>query len=67
MITLEGLFTYVLFTQIIKDPEGKIEHKFVTQSDGNTTAKTPMGCFEDFYIDNDLKFVIDKIDLYNEE
>lgn len=67
MITLEGLFTYVLFTELIKDVDGNVEHKFITQSDGTTTAKTPMGCFSDFYIDNDLQFVIEQIDKYNEE
>ena len=66
MITVEGLFTYVFFTTLVKDPEGKIEYKFITQSDGTTTAKTPMGCFEEFMIDNDLKYVMDKIDNYNE-
>lgn len=67
-ITIEGLFTYVLFTDIVKstDGEDRIEYKFITQSDGTTTAKTPMGCFEEMHIDNDLQFVIDKIDEYNE-
>ena len=67
MITLEGLFTYVLFTELVKDVDGNIEHKFITQSDGTTTAKTPMDCFGDFHIDNDLQFVIEQIDKYNEE
>ncbi len=67
MITLEGLFTYVLFTELVKDIDGNVEHKFITQSDGTTTAKTPMGCFGDFHIDNDLQFVIEQIDKYNEE
>jgi ABC-type dipeptide/oligopeptide/nickel transport system ATPase component len=67
MITLEGLFTYVLFTELVKDVEGNIEHKFITQSDGTTTAKTPMDCFGEFHIDNDLQFVIEQIDKYNEE
>lgn len=66
MITVEGLFTYVFFTSIIKDAEGALSYKFITQSDGSTTAKTPMGCFEDMYIDNDLQAVIDKIDTYND-
>lgn len=65
MITLEGLFTYVLFTEVVKDVEGNVEHKFITQSDGTTTAKTPMGCFDSMYIDNDLNYVIEKIDEYN--
>jgi hypothetical protein len=64
-ITIEGLFTYVLFTDIIKNENGEIEYKFITQSDGTNTAKTPMGCFDKLYIDNDLQYVIDKIDEYN--
>jgi dsDNA-binding SOS-regulon protein len=67
MITVEGLFTYVLFTtNKLKDDEGKILYKFITQSDGTTTAKTPMGCFSEMYIDNDLQLVFDTIDAYNE-
>lgn len=65
MITLEGLFTYVLFTEVVKDVDGNLEHKFITQSDGTTTSKTPMGCFDSMYIDNDLNYVIEKIDEYN--
>jgi hypothetical protein len=50
-ITLEGLFSIVLFCET----DGKV-HKFITQSDGTTTAKSPMGLFET-EIDNDLKAV----------
>ena len=67
MITLEGLFTYVLFTTLVRDGEGEVAHKFITQSDGTTTAKTPMGCFNEMLIDNDLQYVISKIDEYNED
>lgn len=67
MITIEGLFTYVFFTARLKDDEGNVQYKFVTQSDGTTTAKTPMGCFDSMYIDNDLKFVFESIDKYNNE
>lgn len=68
-ITIEGLFTYVLFTDIVKSTDGddRIEYKFITQSDGTNTAKTPMGCFEDLYIDNDLQYVIEKIEEYNND
>ena len=66
MITLEGLFTYVLFTTRRQNDEtGLMEYKFMTNSDGTNTAKTPMGCFDELFIDNDLKYVIDKIDEYN--
>lgn len=67
MITVEGLFTYVLFTTKIKNDEGNTEYKFITNSDGTNTAKTPMGCFDDLLIDNDLQYVFEKIDEYNNE
>lgn len=67
MITVEGLFTYVLFTTLTRDGEGEVAHKFITQSDGTTTAKTPMGCFNEMHIDNDLQYVIEQIDKYNGE
>jgi len=66
VITLEGLFTYVLFTKVIKDESDGVKYKFLTNSDGTCTAKSPMGLFEDLLIDNDLDYVIKKITEYNE-
>lgn len=66
-ITLEGLFTYVLFTTILRDDDGNPTYKFMTNSDGSTTGKSPMGLFNELYIDNDLKLVIDRIEEYNSE
>ena len=65
VIVLEGLFTYVLYTVIGKNDDGGIAYKFMTNSDGTNTAKSPFGCFEDLYIDNDLEYVIEKIREYN--
>ena len=53
-LTLEGLFSIVL----ICATDGK-NHNFITQSDGFTTAKSPMEMFPEV-IDNDLK-TVDKI------
>lgn len=50
-LTLEGLFSIVLLCEATN--EG---HHFVTQSDGCTTAKSPMEMF-DKEIDNDLAMV----------
>ena len=50
-LTLEGLFSIVLLCEA--SSEG---HYFVTQSDGYTTAKSPMDMF-DKEIDNDLSMV----------
>lgn len=67
VITLEGLFTYVFFTSVQRDEDNKTSYKFITNSDGTCTAKSPMGLFDDIHIDNDLKLVIDRIKEYNEE
>lgn len=50
-LTLEGLFSIVLLCKT----DGN-RHYFETQSDGSTTAKSPMDMFER-EIDNDLKIV----------
>ena len=39
----------------------------MTNSDSSTTGKSPMGLFNELYIDNDLKLVIDRIEEYNSE
>lgn len=57
-LTVEGLFSVVLLC--VTDGTN---HSFVTQSDGNTTTKSPMGMFE-MVIDNDLKLVDKTIRAY---
>lgn len=57
-LTVEGLFSTVL----LATTDG-MNYKFVTQSDGTTTAKSPLGMFEK-EIDNDLKFVDETIREY---
>ena len=60
-LALEGLFSIVLLCEA----KGE-EHYFVTQSDGTSTAKSPMGLFDSLKIDNDLKMVDDAIRNYYE-
>jgi hypothetical protein len=50
----------------VKDDSDSVQYKFLTNSDGTCTAKSPMGLFEDLLIDNDLDYVIKKIKEYNE-
>ena len=58
-ITIEGMFTTVLKTHVT---DGK--YFFLTQNSGNDTVKSPIGMFNSFAIDNDLKYVDDKIRNY---
>lgn len=57
-LTVEGLFSIVLLAQAKKE-----SYSFLTQSQGFSTAKSPMGMFPD-EIDNDLKMVDDTIREY---
>jgi len=60
---IEGYFTYVIFTEVQKTEEGII-HYFVTNNEGDTTAKTPKGMF-DLRIPNDLSIVRNQILNFN--
>jgi len=63
-ITIEGLFTIVLFTKVSTDPKTKENvYQFCTQTQDGTTAKSPNGMF-DLFIPNDLNYVCQKIDEY---
>ncbi len=61
-ITLESLFTVVLYT-VVKKKGLTNEYLFSTQSDGTNTAKSPMGMFAP-EIPNDLVEVIKTIEDY---
>ena len=64
-LTLEGLFSIVLFGKVNKNDDGVLQYGFETQNSGENTCKSPMGMFEDLFIPNDLQFVKDCIDKYN--
>lgn len=51
-ITIEGLFTTVLKTSV---QDGK--YYFLTQNSGKDTVKSPIGMFDTYAIDNNLKYV----------
>ena len=60
-ITLEGLFTVVLKTSV---QDG--QYCFITQNSGKDTVKSPIGMFDSYAIDNDLKYVDTKVRNYYE-
>lgn len=51
-LTVEGCFDIVIYCQ---------DHKFFTQANGQSTAKTPEDLFPDLEIPNDLKYVDEAI------
>lgn len=60
-ITLEGMFTIVLKTNVMDG-----QYSFLTQNSGKDTVKSPIGLFNSYAIDNDLKYVDEKIRNYYE-
>lgn len=60
-IVLEGMSTIVLKTAV---SDG--QYMFLTQNNGKDTVKSPAGMFPSFAIDNDLKYVDEKIRNYYE-
>ena len=64
-LTLEGLFSIVLFGKVIKEEDGTLRYGFETQTNGENTCKSPMGMFEESFIENDLQYVKDCIIEYS--
>jgi len=62
-LTMEGLFTIVLFTDTSRNDDGTINYRFQTNNDGTCTAKSPEGMFDE-YIENDLGLVAKSVDEY---
>lgn len=62
-LTPEGLFTVILYSKVDMEDK-KPKYSFVTNNDGQYPAKSPIGMFEDLEIPNDLGFVADAIDEY---
>lgn len=65
-LTMEGLFTVVLYAKVSRGADNKVAYQFVTNNDGEFPAKSPIGLFTDLYIQNDLGLVSETIDKYNE-
>jgi hypothetical protein len=63
-LTLEGLFSIVLFGKVKKDKDGNMRYVFETQNNGENTCKSPRGMFSSFEIPNDLQVVRESIIAY---
>lgn len=64
-LTLEGLFSIVLFGDAKKNKDGSIRYVFETQTNGKNTCKSPKGMFSSHEIPNSLQFVIESITAYD--
>lgn len=61
-INLDGLFSYIIYSErYIDDVDGDVHYRFKTRTDGNDTCRSVEGCFEDKYIEPNMKLVLDTI------
>lgn len=62
-VNLDGLFSYIIYAERLTSDDGTDEviYKFRTRTNGNDTCRSVAGCFEDKYIEPNLKDVIDRI------
>jgi len=61
---IEKEFLMVLYTEARRGKDGNVNYAFQTNSDGVTSAKTPMGMFPEAYIPNDINTVIEAAKTY---
>lgn len=61
-INIEGRFTYVFHSMIVDRA-----YKFLTNNDSTHMAKTPLGLFDDLYVDNDLFEITNRMEQYADE
>jgi hypothetical protein len=64
-VNLDGLFSYLLYAEKYEDEEsGDIKFRFRTKPGLEDTCRTVSGCFEDKYIEPNMKLVIDTINKF---
>lgn len=63
-LTLEGLFSIVLFGKAKRNKDGEIRYVFETQTNGENTCKSPREMFSSLEIANDLQLVTKAIKDY---
>jgi hypothetical protein len=62
-VKVPSYFTYAFHARVFKT-NNKLEYKFQTHNDGVHLAKTPMGCFAEDFIDNDMLAIAAQIREY---
>lgn len=64
-LELESHFVMCLYTEVARGNTG-MEYKFITNSDGIVSAKSPLGMFSNLKVDNDLNEVLKTVKKYYE-
>lgn len=60
-VNIDGLFSYILYTERQVDDDGNVSYFFRTKTNGNDTCRSVDGCFKDKLIEPNMKKVLDTI------
>ena len=63
-VNLDGLFSYIIYTDKYVDENDEVQYRFMTKTNGNDTCRSVAGCFTDKYIEPNMKLVIDTINKF---
>ena len=63
-VNLDGLFSYIIYTDTDVDENDEVQYRFMTRTNGNDTCRSVAGCFADKYIEPNMKLVIDTINKF---
>ena len=63
-VNLDGLFSYIIYTDKYVDENDEVQYRFMTRTNGNDTCRSVAGCFTDKYIEPNMKLVIDTINKF---
>lgn len=63
-VNLDGLFSYIIYSERVVEEDGEVTYRFKTRTDGNDTCRSTAGCFEEKYIEPNMKLVIDTINQF---
>lgn len=66
-VNIDGLFSYIIYSERFVDENDNVSYRFKTRTDGNDTCRSVAGCFTEKYIEPNLKEVIDTINKFENE
>ena len=66
-VNIDGLFSYILYTEKTVGDDGEVQYRVKTRTDGNDTCRSVAGCFEEKYVEPDMKKIIDRINQFENE
>ena len=67
-VNIDGMFNYLLYAEkLIDSVTNEVSYKFRTHSLGKDTCRSTTGCFENLYIEPNMKAVIDRINEFENE